>query len=45
LTKRYACYDLIHRFRMLGGEPPVLRMLWARENDAWRITAFDVETP
>lgn len=38
-------FGMNFRFRMLSGEPPVLRMLWGRENDAWRITAFDVETP
>jgi hypothetical protein len=32
-------------FRTRIGEPPVLRMLLAKENDAWRITAYDVENP
>jgi len=30
---------------MPGGEPAVLRMLWMKENGAWRITAYDVEAP
>jgi hypothetical protein len=33
------------RVRTRGGEPPVLRLLWTRENGAWRITAYDVEVP
>jgi hypothetical protein len=33
------------RIRMRGGDPPVLRLLWAMENGAWRITVYDVEIP
>jgi hypothetical protein len=33
------------RFRMRSGEAPVLRTLWQREDGAWKITAYDVETP
>jgi hypothetical protein len=33
------------RLRTRGGEPPVLRLLWVKEDGAWRITAFDVENP
>jgi hypothetical protein len=33
------------RFRTQNGDAPVLRVLWARENGAWRITAYDIEVP
>ncbi len=33
------------RFHTRGGDSPVLRTLWARENNAWRITAYDIEVP
>ena len=33
------------RFKTEGGEAPVLRMLWLKDPDAWRIAAYDVETP
>jgi len=33
------------RFRTRAGEPPVLRMLWAKESGSWRIVAYDLETP
>jgi hypothetical protein len=33
------------RFRMRSGQAPVLRTLWQREDGAWKITAYDVETP
>jgi hypothetical protein len=33
------------RIRMRAGEPPVLRTLWMKEAEAWRIVAYDVETP
>lgn len=33
------------RFKTRGGDAPVLRMLWLKENDLWRITAYDVEVP
>jgi hypothetical protein len=33
------------RFRTQGGDAPVLRLLWRKEDNAWRITAFDVEVP
>ena len=32
-------------FRTRAGETPVLTLLWRRVNDAWRITAYDVEYP
>ena len=33
------------RFQTRSGETPVLRMLWAKRDGAWRITAYDVEDP
>jgi hypothetical protein len=33
------------RLRTQAGEPPVLRLLWLKDGDAWRITAYDVEVP
>ena len=33
------------RFRTQGGEAPVLRVMWVKENDAWRIAAYDIAAP
>ncbi len=33
------------RFKTVGGEAPVLRMLWQKDPEAWRITAYGIETP
>ena len=33
------------RFRLKGGEAPVLRTIWKKEDGAWRIVVYDVETP
>jgi hypothetical protein len=33
------------RFLTRDGEGPVLRTLWMKANDAWRITAYDLELP
>ena len=33
------------RFRTQGGEAPVLRVMWVKENDAWRIAAYDMQLP
>ncbi len=33
------------RFKTRGGDAPVLRMLWLKENDVWRITVYDIELP
>jgi hypothetical protein len=33
------------RFRTKGGEAPVLRLLWLKDGDVWRIAAFDVLMP
>jgi len=33
------------RFRTRSGEPPVLRVLWVKDQGAWRIRAYAVEYP
>ena len=33
------------RVQAAGGEAPVLRLLWLKENGKWRIAAYDVEAP
>ena len=33
------------RFKTRAGEAPVLRTLWKRDNGAWTIAAYDIETP
>ena len=33
------------RFRLKGGEAPVLRTIWKKEDGAWRIFVYDIETP
>ena len=33
------------RVRTRSGETPVVRMLWVKDPDAWRITAYDIVTP
>jgi hypothetical protein len=33
------------RFKTRGGNAPILRTLWRKENGAWRIAVFDVESP
>jgi len=38
-------FGMTFRFRTQAGEPPVLRLLWRKEGDAWRITSYDVELP
>jgi hypothetical protein len=32
-------------FKTPGGDAPVLRTLWLKENDLWRIAAYDIEVP
>jgi hypothetical protein len=32
-------------FKTRGGEAPVLRTLWLKKNDLWRIAAYDIEVP
>ena len=38
-------FSMTFRFRTQGGEAPVLRLLWRKEANTWRVTAFDVEVP
>ena len=38
-------FGMTFRFRTRGGEAPVLRLLWRKEEEAWRIRAYDVELP
>jgi len=38
-------FEATVRFRASGGDPPVLRLLWARENGNWRIIVYDLEIP
>jgi hypothetical protein len=40
-----SAFGMTFRFRTQGGDAPVLRLLWRKEDNAWRITAFDVEVP
>jgi hypothetical protein len=36
-------FGMIIRFRTKSGDAPVLRLLWVKENDAWRIAVYNVE--
>jgi hypothetical protein len=38
-------FGLTFRLRTEAGETPVLRLLWRKEANTWRITAYDVEVP
>jgi len=38
-------FGMTFRFRTEAGAAPVLRLLWRKEGDAWRITSYDVELP
>lgn len=38
-------FGMAVRVRTRSGEAPVVRMLWRKDADAWRITAYDVVTP
>ena len=38
-------YGMNIRFRTKGGEAPVLRTVWRKKDNAWRIVAYDVEVP
>jgi hypothetical protein len=33
------------RFRTLGGEAPILRLLWRKAGGDWAVTAYGIETP
>jgi hypothetical protein len=38
-------FGMTFRFRTQGGETPVLRLLWRKEANTWRVTSYDVEVP
>jgi hypothetical protein len=38
-------FGMTFRFQTQGGDAPVLRLLWRKEQGTWRVTAFDVELP
>jgi len=38
-------FGMTMRFKTQSGDAPVFRLLWRRENGAWRITAYTVELP
>jgi hypothetical protein len=38
-------FGMTFRFRTQAGDAPVLRMLWRKEDNAWRVTSYDVELP
>jgi hypothetical protein len=38
-------FGMTFRFRTQAGDAPVLRLLWRKEGDAWRVTSYDVELP
>jgi len=38
-------FGMTLRFRTQGGDAPVLRLLWRKEDGAWRISAYDIELP
>jgi len=38
-------FGMTFRFRTGAGDAPVLRLLWRKEGDAWRVTSYDVELP
>jgi hypothetical protein len=38
-------FGMTFRFRTQSGDAPVLRLLWRREEDTWRVRAYDVELP
>ncbi len=38
-------FGMTVRFKTRGGDPPVLRLLWRKENNAWRVTSYSIEMP
>jgi len=40
-----AGFSMNIRFNTRSGDAPVMRMLWRKENGAWRITSYTVELP
>jgi hypothetical protein len=46
LPLEYAqAFGMTFRFRTQGGDAPVLRLLWRKEDNTWRVTSYDVELP
>jgi hypothetical protein len=40
-----AGFGTIVRFKTRSGDAPVLRLLWRKQGNAWRITAYGIEMP
>ena len=38
-------FGMTFRFRTQDGDAPVLRLLWRKEGNTWRVTSYDVELP
>ena len=38
-------YGMTFRFRTQSGDAPVLRLLWRKEDNTWRVTSYDLELP
>ncbi len=38
-------FGMTFRFRTQGGDAPVLRLLWRKEEGTWQVSAYDVEVP
>jgi hypothetical protein len=38
-------FGMTFRFRTQGGDAPVLRLLWRKEDSTWRVTSYDVDLP
>jgi len=38
-------FGMTFRFRTQSGDAPILRLLWRKEANAWRVTSYDVELP
>jgi hypothetical protein len=38
-------FGMTFRFRTQAGDAPVLRLLWRKEGNSWRVTSYDVELP
>jgi hypothetical protein len=38
-------FGMTVRFKTRAGDAPVLRLLWRKEDNTWRVTSYDVELP
>jgi hypothetical protein len=38
-------FGMLFRFRTQSGDAPVLRLLWRKEDNTWRVTSYDVDLP